>query len=312
MLLLTGATGPVGQAVLARLLRDGEQVRCLVRDPRRLGSQRVRVQIALGDLADPPSFRHAMRGVDGVVHLASSTRDQPRGSIEELNGIASWRMVDAAQRAGARRFVFLTVLGASTHHQSRFFRAKALAERAVAEAALDTMVFAPSLTYAAGDRWVQLLRRLAFLPAVPICGRGTACVQPIWVDDVAECIASALRRSNAGVTTTALSAASGPAADPTGRHERFELAGPETLTCAEVARVVLAGSGRPRPLVPVPLPIVSRLLRAAGRLGASSVLGTWDQAELAAVPMITARGSADAERLGVTPRTIESVLGAVV
>ena len=77
-----------------------------------------------------------MRGVHTVVHLAASIRDQPRGSIEELNGIATWRMVQAAERAGVERFVFFSVLGASTHHRARFFRAKALAEQAVAEADL--------------------------------------------------------------------------------------------------------------------------------------------------------------------------------
>ena len=144
MLLLTGATGLVGSALLRRLIAEGTQVRCLVRDPRRLGAQRVRVQIALGDLADPQSFRNAMRGVDTVVHLAASIRDQPRGSIEELNGIATWRMVRAAQRQGVERFVFFSVLGASTHHRARFFRAKALAEQAVAEAESAGAVGAPA------------------------------------------------------------------------------------------------------------------------------------------------------------------------
>src|SRR6201993_1874697 len=110
MLLLTGATGLVGTAVLRRLIAAGSPVRCLVRDPRKLGERRVRVQIALGDLADPPSFRNALRGVDTVVHLAGTIRDQPRGSIEELNGVATWRMVEAAERAGVRRFVFFSVL----------------------------------------------------------------------------------------------------------------------------------------------------------------------------------------------------------
>src|SRR3712207_7219249 len=50
----------------------GRPVRCLVRDPRRLGENRVRVQLALGDLTDPPSFRNALRGVKTVVHLAAS------------------------------------------------------------------------------------------------------------------------------------------------------------------------------------------------------------------------------------------------
>jgi uncharacterized protein YbjT (DUF2867 family) len=53
VLLLTGATGLVGSAVLRRLTAAGQPVRCLVRDPRRLGPERVRVQIALGDLSDP-------------------------------------------------------------------------------------------------------------------------------------------------------------------------------------------------------------------------------------------------------------------
>jgi NADH dehydrogenase len=308
MLLLTGATGLVGQSLLPRLIAEGHDVRCLVRDPRRLGEQRVRVQIALGDLADPPSFRHAMRGVDTVVHLASSTRDQPRGSIEELNGIASWRMVDAAQRAGAKRFVFLSALGASTHHRSRFFRAKALAERAVADAALDTIVLAPSLVYAGGDRWMELLRRLALLPVVPMCGNGQAHVQPIWVDDVADCIVAAMRGRHANLAAD--EAGNGlEAAHPVPHHERLELAGPETLTCASVARIMLRAQGRSRPLVGVPTPLVSRTLRLLARLGATSVLPTWDQAELAAVSMLSKHGSADAEGLGVMPSRIEAVLG---
>src|SRR5215469_13582189 len=104
MLLLTGATGLVGGALRGRLIASEMPIRCLVRDPRRLGEDRVRVQIALGDLADPPSFRNALRGVDTVVHLAATIRDQPQGSIEELSGIATWRLVEAAQRAGVERF----------------------------------------------------------------------------------------------------------------------------------------------------------------------------------------------------------------
>src|SRR5579863_6102330 len=100
VLLLTGATGTIGLPLLRRLTAAGTPVRCLVRDPRRLGSQRVRVQIVLGDLADPFSFRHALRGVDTVVHLAAPIRDQPAGSIEELAGVAAWRLARAAELAG--------------------------------------------------------------------------------------------------------------------------------------------------------------------------------------------------------------------
>src|SRR4051794_17963378 len=93
LILLTGASGNVGRQVLSRLTARGERVRVLVRDPRRLDSERVRVQIALGDLSDPASFRNALRGVQTVVHLAAAIRDQPRAPIEELNAVATLRLV---------------------------------------------------------------------------------------------------------------------------------------------------------------------------------------------------------------------------
>jgi uncharacterized protein YbjT (DUF2867 family) len=291
MLLLTGATGLVGSTVLARLLGEGAEVRCLVRDPRRLGAQRVRVQIALGDLTDPPSFRNALRGVHTVVHLAAAIRDQPRGSIEELNGIATWRMVEAAERQGVERFVFFSALGASTHHRTRCLRAKALAEQAVREADVRSIVFAPSIVYAPGDRWLTLLERLALLPAMPVSGRGRAAFQPIWAEDVAACVIAALRAPGEGA------------------HERHELAGPETLSHAEIVRTLLRSLNRRRPLLHVPTPIVSRALRMLERAGGSRAFATWDEAELMETAMTSPRGAADAEALGVKPQRMAAVLG---
>jgi uncharacterized protein YbjT (DUF2867 family) len=318
MLLLTGATGLVGSALLRRLVAEGTQVRCLVRDPRRLGAQRVRVQIALGDLTDPPSFRNALRGVQTVVHLAASIRDQPRGSIEELNGIATWRMVEAAERLEVERFVFFSVLGASTHHRARFFRAKALAEQAVREARLRSTIFAPSIIYAPGDPWLTLLERLALLPVMPVPGRGRAVYEPIWVEDVADCVTNVLRAPDG---EHALGLAHGgeiPGAPPTRssregdddeRHARYELAGPETLSHNDIVHTVLRSLNRNRPLLHVPTPIVSRALRLLEATIGPHAFATWDEAELMEVPMISTRGAADAESLGVTPQPMRAVLG---
>jgi NADH dehydrogenase len=292
VILLTGATGLVGSTLLRRLTAGREPVRCLVRDPRRLGDQRVRVQIALGDLSDPPSFRHAMRGVSTVVHLAASIRDQPAGSIEELNGVATWRMVRAAERAGVERFLFFSALDASTFNRSRFFRAKALAERAVRESGIEHTIFAPSIVYSPGDPFLTLIDRVSLLaPAMPVTGRGRALYQPIWADDVADCVMAVL----------------GGRAD--GR-ERYELAGPETLSYEQIVRLALRSLGRSRPVVRVPLPVVRRFLRAARLVAGNAVFATWDEVELMEVSMTTATGTADAERLGVRPRSMRAVLGA--
>lgn len=293
MILLTGGTGNVGTQVLRRLVANGERVRCLVRDPRELGTERVRVQIALGDLSDPASFRNALRGVNTVVHLAASIRDQPRASIEELNGVATLRLVRAAERARTERFVFFSAIGASLHQRGRFFRAKALAERAVEESSLATTVFSPSIVYSPDDPWVTLLRRLSLLPAVPISGSGRTRYQPIWAGDVADCVIAELARKPSP-----------------GEHRRFDLAGPETLTYDQIARVALRAWRRQRRLLHVPLPVVRASLRTVEAVSRQKAFATWEEAELMEIPMTTPRGSADAESLGVTPLRMSAVLGA--
>ncbi len=294
----------VGSELLPLLLEGGADVRALVRDPRRLGKNRVDVQISLGDLADAFSMRHAMRGVDTVVHLAATTRDQPRGSIEEMNGLATMRLLRSAERAGVERFVFFSALGATRFQRTRYFRAKALAERAVQASPLRTTVFAPSIVYRPGDPWITLLERAAALPAVPVSGSGGASYQPIWARDVARCVAAALNGgADAGGGAGAVAAHPG-----SGDARRFELAGPQTLTYDETVEQVLGAEGRERPLVHVPLPFVRAGLRGLALIGGPSVFATWDEAELMEVPMTSERGTGDARSLGVTPAAMAEVL----
>jgi len=292
VLLLTGATGLVGSALLRRLTARREPVRCLVRDPRRLGPDRVRVQITIGDLTDPRAYRQALRGARVVVHVAASHRDQPHATIEELAGLATWRLLRAAEQAGVEHFVFFSALGATLTHHSRLHRAKAVAEQAVEAAAIRTTTFAPSLVYSPGDRRLARIERLAWLPAVPLAGLGRACTQPIWADDVADCVIAALDR---------------PRGDAP--HARHELAGPDLLTHREVVELALRAAHRRRRLVPVPAPVLRPLLRAYETLTGPAAVATWDEAELLSVTMRTPRGTADAEALGVTPRALPAVLG---
>jgi NADH dehydrogenase len=268
MLLLTGATGAVGSQLLPLLLESGERVRCMVREPRRLGELRVSVQITLGDLgelSDPYLLRQAVRGVDTVVHLAATIRDQPPRRIEELNGLATVRLLRAAEEFGVKRFVFFSALNAGPTQRTRFFRAKAVAEQAVSQSPIDSTVFAPSIVYDHSDPWVTLLRRFSFLPVMPVSGSGKARYQPIWARDVARCVVAALRSG--------------------GRL-----------------------AGRPRPLLHIPRPIVRSGLIVLRRIFGEAVFATWEEAELMEVPMVSGRGDADARALGVEPKRMEEVL----
>jgi NADH dehydrogenase len=297
MILVTGATGTVGRALLPKLLESGEEVRVLVRDPRGLGRLRVEVRIVLGDLvelADPRVVRQALRGASTVIHLAAAIRDQPPVAVEELNGLATERLLRGAEQAGVERFVFFSAIGATEFQRTRFFRAKALAERAVLGSELATTVFAPSIVYdGADDPLVRIQRRLALLPAMPISGAGAARYEPIWSGDVARCVIAALERD-------------------AGASNRYELAGPEELSYEEMARLIARCAGRERPVVHVPLGLIRAGLVGLRRVFGEAVFATWEEAELMEVPMVSERGTADAVGLGVEPRRMAEVLTGAV
>ena len=81
-------------------------------------------------------------------------------------------------------------------------------------------VLAHSLVYAPGDRWLTLIERLALLPVAPVPARDRAVCQPIWAEDVADCLTAVLRSGEQQSAT----------------HERYELAGPQTLTYNHAVR----------------------------------------------------------------------------
>ena len=228
MLLLTGATGLLGHAVVRRLTASGIPVRCLVRDPRRLGPERVRVQLAIGDLADPASWRNALRGVDTVVHLAGGARDQPRATVEELNGLAAWRLLRAAERvgraisSGSRRSAPRRTTRCACSAPRRWPRRRSRRRR------IPTTTLAHSLDLRA-RRSPPALARAARLPARRAAGRARD--RPH---------AAALGRGRRRLPDRGARRAARR------DHARYELAGPETLTQREFVRLVLAASGRRR------------------------------------------------------------------
>ena len=225
-----------------------------------------------------------------MIHLAAAIRDQAAGPGRGDQRAGDGDGCCARRRpAAVRRFVFFSAIGATEFQRTRFFRAKALAERAVLASKLETTVFAPSIVYDHDDPWVTTMRRLTLLPAIPISGEGRAAFEPIWVDDVARCVLADL--------------------ETTDGSRRFELAGPETLTYDQIARLIARASGRDRPLVHVPLGLVHYGLAGLRRVVGDAAFATWEEAELMEVPMISERGTADAVGLGVEPRAMAEVLG---
>jgi uncharacterized protein YbjT (DUF2867 family) len=113
MHLIVGATGMLGAAICRRLASQGRGVRALARkgsDPQKVASlQRLGAEIALGDLKDRASIEAACRGATVVVSTTSSTVSRREGdSIETVDRDGQLALVEAAERAGARHFVFIS------------------------------------------------------------------------------------------------------------------------------------------------------------------------------------------------------------
>jgi NADH dehydrogenase len=135
---------------------------------------------------------------------------------------------------------------------------------------------------------------MALAPVMLIPGGGRTPFQPIWAEDVADCVLAALPGGAFGD-------------EAVGR--RYELAGPETLTHRDVVETALGAIHRRRPIVGVPQRVVKRTLDLAELLLGPTAFATWDEAELLDIPMVSRHGTADAEALGVVPKPMRAVLG---
>jgi nucleoside-diphosphate-sugar epimerase len=106
-ILLTGATGKVGSRLAKRLAHRGDQVRTLVRDPKRAeGLLEPGIELAVGDLLDADSLVAAVRGVDAVVHCAAFFRGATPEQAHAVNDLGTQHLARAALAASVRRFIF--------------------------------------------------------------------------------------------------------------------------------------------------------------------------------------------------------------
>ena len=136
MILVCGATGDLGGRIVRLLIREGQQVRALVRpetDATRL--QGDGVEVIRGDLRDPASLVPALAGIDTVVTTANAIGRILAGptdlTIADVDGQGTQNLIRAAEQAGVGRFVFVSVAGTGedSAHLAPLMAAKWAAER---------------------------------------------------------------------------------------------------------------------------------------------------------------------------------------
>ena len=242
-ILLVGGSGFLGTHVARALLEAGHEVRVLSRRGRGTLSG---VRYLKGDAARGEGL-DAVAGVDAVFYLAGIIREGGQ-SFEAVHVRGVEHVVQAMRKAGARRLLHTSALGAREGVGVRYLETKVRGERVVAESGLDWTIFRPSLIFGVGGAFfARDLPRMVRLPLpfVPLIGDGGYPFRPIWAGDVAAAYRQSLK-------------------NPATLGQRYELVGPVEYAFRDLVRMVRDALGVRKPLFSLPVGFFAAIARLPG------------------------------------------------
>jgi nucleoside-diphosphate-sugar epimerase len=243
---VTGGSGFVGTAVIEVLLARGYFVNALVnRGDLSVTSERLRV--VRGDLFDDPALDDGLRDCEAVIHLVGIIAEKRSKGLtfQRIHVEGTKRVVDAAKRAGVRRYVHVSALGTRPGAASEYHKTKWAAEEYVRAGGLDWTILRPSMIHGPRGEFTRMLAKWArgksapflFMPyfGAGLLGTGGAgMLQPVYVNDVARAFVDAIEK-------------------PRTIGQTYELGGSERLKWPELHRVAAeAIVGKRRAVVPIP------------------------------------------------------------
>ena len=256
---ITGANSAVGLAILrcgpthapattlvpaVRSERAADEVR------QRAGRTDGIVRISYDD---PASLAAAFRDASAVVHLPGVLVERPGSSYEQANVETTRGVVDAATRAGVKKIVLVSAVGASETSPNRYWRTKGQAEALVRASGLGYTVLRAPMVLGEGTEGAAAIKRHASHPRATLIAGGRTRHQPLAVDDLARAALAATQLSVAGNLT-------------------LDLVGPVTLTERDMVERAARQLGRDIRIRSVPKGWLSLLLairQLAGRPGLS-------------------------------------------
>jgi uncharacterized protein YbjT (DUF2867 family) len=261
--LVTGGTGVIGRAAITELLQRGHSVRLLSR-----GAEDDRaewdgpVEAFPGDVGDASSIAGAAEGCAAVIHITGIVEESGAdATFQRINIDGTRHIVAEAMRAGARRLVFVSSLGAE-RGETGYHRSKLEGERIVSGFPGSWIIVRVGAVMGPGDETVSvLLRMMRTLPAVPVIGAGDQPFQPVWHEDVGWALAECLSRDD--IVNSVL-----------------RVAGPDVVTVREVIDLFSTVTDRK----PLRLPLPAFLAKVGSSL--ASALGVETPVSAASVQML--------------------------
>jgi UDP-glucose 4-epimerase len=262
-ILVTGASGFIGRALVEDLADAGQPVRAAMRQPADVFPRSVEV-VAVSDLTRPVEWRALLKDVDTVVHLAGIAHSGPgiaEDTYDRVNRLATAELAAAGGAMGIGRLVFISSVRAqcgpcaghaltendTPRPADAYGRSKLAAEHAVRASGVPHTILRPALIYGPGAkgnlaRLIDLAQRPWPLPLRLVKGRRSLLAR----QNLIAAIRLALR-------------------EPSTAGETYLVADPEPMTLSGIVSALRAGMGRRPALLPVPQALLAAAFKATGR-----------------------------------------------
>jgi len=287
-----GGTGFLGRRVVQHLRKHGFAVRIASRHPDRchplFDHDDPQLRPVQADVRDERSVANALAGAYAVVNAVSLYVEHGHETFHSVHVESAERIAVQAFRAGVKRFAHVSGIGADPSSLSLYIRKRGEGELAVRAAFADALLIRPAVMFGPDDAFLTtILKLLHQLPIYPMFGRGRTRLQPVYVEDVAEAIATALQLTGRDPTT-------------------FECGGPRVYTYEELLRAVAHEANIQPMLIPIPFAAWHALAWIA-ELSPSPPI-TRNQVELMQIDNVSSPEMPGFGKLGILPHSVEEIL----
>jgi len=237
--LVIGATGTLGRQIARQALDAGHQVRCMVRSPRKAAFlQEWGCELTRGDLLEPDSLDYALEGQEAVID-AATTRATEGGSVYETDWTGKLNLLNACERAGVKRYVFVSLLGAEKHRDVPLMDIKYCTEQALIDSDFDYTIL----------RCVAFMQGLISQFAIPVLES-----QTVWVSGTPTPIAYMNTQDIARFAVAAL-------VRPETIRQALPVVGPKAWLTGEITQLCEKYSGKSARMFRV-MPFLIRLMQS--------------------------------------------------
>ena len=237
MFLIVGGTGAMGSAAARLLLQRGHKVRVMTRDPNRAAAlKELGAEVVQGDLRDKDSLARACAGMDGVLAAAHSIFGRGSEASVHVDALGHKWLINVAQEAGVRHFVYTSAFGVSPTHPAQFYRIKREVEQYLQHSGLAHTILRPT-AFMESHAHMLIGQPILETGKVQLFGRGENPRNFVAAQDVAQFAVLAL--------TT-----------PQMAGEIIEIGGPENWTNMEVVRLYERLAGKQAKVSHVPLGVL--------------------------------------------------------